>query len=51
MARDLLKTLQAEHDALRALFAEMKATTDRAVKKRGTLLHDIEASLMPHAKW
>jgi hypothetical protein len=51
MARDILKTLQAEHDVLRELFAEMKGTTDRAVKKRGTLLEEIEANLMPHAKW
>ena len=51
MPRDILKTLQAEHDALRELFAEMKGTTDRAVKKRETLLEEIEANLMPHAKW
>ena len=51
MARDILKTLQAEHDTLRELFAELKATTDRAVKKRGALLEEIEANLVPHAKW
>ncbi len=51
MARDILKTLQAEHDVLRELFSKMKDTTDRAVKTRGTLLEDIEANLMPHAKW
>lgn len=51
MARDILKTLQAEHDTLRDLFAKMKDTTDRAVKTRATLLEDIEANLMPHAKW
>lgn len=49
--RDILKTLQAEHDALRALFEEMEATTDRAVKKRGELLVKIKAGLLPHAKW
>ncbi|RZA31962.1 MAG: hemerythrin domain-containing protein [Lysobacteraceae bacterium] len=51
MARDILKTLQSEHDALRALFEEMAGTTDRAVKKRGDLLQQIEANLLPHAKW
>jgi hemerythrin-like domain-containing protein len=51
MARDILKTLQAEHDTLRELFSKMKETTDRALKTRGTLLEEIEANLMPHAKW
>lgn len=49
--RDILKTLQAEHDAIRALFEEMESTTDRAVKKRAKLLLDIKAGLLPHAKW
>lgn len=51
MARDILKTLKAEHDALRELFAELKETTDRGVKKRSGLLEEIEAALLPHAKW
>jgi hemerythrin-like domain-containing protein len=51
MARDILKTLQAEHDALRELFGAIKETTDRATRKRETLLEEIEANLMPHAKW
>ncbi|QSX78905.1 hemerythrin domain-containing protein [Agrilutibacter solisilvae] len=51
MARDILKTLKREHDVLRALFDEIKDTTDRAVKTRGELLEKIEASLIPHAKW
>jgi len=51
MARDILKTLQAEHDTLRELFAKMKDTTDRALKTRASLLEEIEANLMPHAKW
>lgn len=51
MARDILKTLKAEHDALRELFDELKETTDRGVKKREGLLEKIEAALMPHAKW
>jgi hemerythrin-like domain-containing protein len=51
MARDILKTLQAEHDKVRALFDDMKGTTDRALKTRADLLEQIEANLMPHAKW
>lgn len=51
MARDILKTLKAEHDELRSLFAELKETTDRGVKKRQALLQKIETALIPHAKW
>ncbi len=51
MARDILKTLKAEHDALHALFADLEETTDRGVKTRADLLGRIEASLIPHAKW
>ncbi len=51
MARDILKTLKEEHDALRALFEQIKDTTDRAVKGRVDLLEQIEDSLIPHAKW
>src|SRR6476659_9395878 len=49
--RDILKTLQAEHDALRGLFEDMEATTDRASKKRSDLLGKIKDGLLPHAKW
>ena len=51
MARDILQTLKAEHDALRGLFDELKGTTDRGVKTRASLLENIEANLIPHAKW
>ncbi|MET0893743.1 MAG: hemerythrin domain-containing protein, partial [Pseudoxanthomonas sp.] len=51
MARDILVTLRTEHDALRALFDQINATTDRAKKKRADLLKHIEAALIPHAKW
>ena len=51
MARDILKTLKTEHDEVRALFEELKETSDRGVKKRETLLEQIEAALIPHAKW
>lgn len=51
MARDILKTLKAEHKVLRDLFKEIDDTTDRAAKGRAELLAKIEANLMPHAKW
>lgn len=51
MARDILKTLKEEHDAVRALFVKIYDTTDRAEQKRGNLLENIEASLLPHARW
>ena len=51
MARDILKTLQSEHDLVRGLFAEMEETTDRSKKGRAELLERIEANLLPHAKW
>lgn len=49
--RDILKTLQSEHDVLRGLFADMEKTTDRSKKGRAELLEKIEANLLPHAKW
>ena len=51
MRRDILKTLQKEHDVLRELFSEINATTDRAKKGRTQLLEAIEGNLLPHAKW
>jgi len=51
MPRDILKTLKSEHDDLRALFAKMEDTTDRAKKTRADLLAEIEANLLPHAEW
>ena len=51
MARDILKTLQNEHDEIRDLFKELNATTDRAVKTRAELLAKIDEGLLPHAKW
>lgn len=50
-SRNILTTLKQEHDDLRALFDKMDDTTDRALKTREQLLHDIEANLLPHAKW
>ena len=51
MARDILKTLKAEHAALKALFEAREDTTDRAKKTRAEILASIEAALLPHAKW
>lgn len=48
---DILTVLKAEHAELRRLFEELDATTDRAVKKRQSLLQQIEKNLLPHAKW
>jgi hemerythrin-like domain-containing protein len=48
---DILTVLKAEHNELRRLFKELDATTDRAVKKRQSLLEEIERNLLPHAKW
>ncbi len=49
--RNILTTLKSEHDALRGLFEQINATTDRAEKGRTALLQKIEAELIPHAKW
>ena len=49
--RSILTTLAAEHAEVRSLFEELKDTTDRAIKGRTELLAEIEAKLMPHAKW
>lgn len=51
MARNILRTLKAEHDELRDLFEQMEGTTDRSKKARADLLARIEAGLVPHAKW
>lgn len=51
MARDILKTLKAEHDELRGLFEQINGTTDRAEKTRADLLAKIDKGLLPHAKW
>jgi hemerythrin-like domain-containing protein len=51
MPRDILKTLQAEHDEIRGLFDKLNDTTDRALKSRTELLAKIDQGLLPHAKW
>ena len=49
--KNILNTLTKEHEDLKGLFDDIKATTDRAGKTRITLLTKIEAALIPHAKW
>jgi hemerythrin-like domain-containing protein len=51
MARDIHKTLTAEHDEIRDLFEQLNGTTDRAEKTRAQLLAKIDQGLLPHAKW
>ena len=52
MARpNILATLTKEHAEVRKLFDELKDTTDRAIKGRTELFEEIQAKLMPHAKW
>ena len=51
MARDILKTLKAEHDWFAVCSTNSTETTDRATKKRSDLLAKIKKNLMPHAKW
>lgn len=49
--KNILTTLKKEHTQLKGLLEEINATTDRAGKKRVSLLKKIEAALIPHAKW
>ena len=49
--RNILDTLKREHDELRAVFAEIEATSDDAEEQRTELLQRLEATLVPHAKW
>ena len=43
---NILQTLKAEHDQVRALFEQLDATTDRAEKTRAQLLERIERLLI-----
>lgn len=49
--RNILDTLKREHDELSALFAQLNATSDDQEDVRGELLQQLEAALVPHAKW
>lgn len=49
--RNILDTLKDEHAELRHLFASMNATSDADTETREELLEQIEAVLIPHAKW
>jgi hemerythrin-like domain-containing protein len=48
---DILDTLKTEHDRLRELFAQINQTADSEADARHDLLKQIEALLIPHAKW
>jgi hemerythrin superfamily protein len=48
---DILTTLKTEHATLRGLFERLNATDDGAEHQREQLLEQIEALLIPHAKW
>lgn len=48
---DILDTLKQEHGILRELFAKINATADSEKDARKDLLKQIEAALIPHAKW
>jgi hemerythrin-like domain-containing protein len=49
--RDILATLKHEHATLEQLFTRINATADSEVDERKELLQQIEAALIPHAKW
>ncbi len=49
--RNILDTLTREHDELRAIFAQLTSTSDQAEEERAALLQQLEATLVPHAKW
>lgn len=49
--RDILDTLKAEHDELRALFQQLNALSDDRGNERREMLDRIEDVLVPHAKW
>ena len=48
---NILDTLKTEHDRLRELFAQINKTADSEADARHDLLKQIEAALIPHAKW
>jgi len=49
--QNVLTTLKREHDEISELFKQLKETSDRAEKTRGSLLEQILMGLIPHAKW
>ena len=49
--RNILDTLKREHDDMRALFTVLGSTPDDATEERTRLLEELEATLVPHAKW
>jgi hemerythrin-like domain-containing protein len=49
--RDILSTLEREHDELRDLYQQLTSTPDARDDERQGLLNRIEALLIPHSKW
>jgi hemerythrin-like domain-containing protein len=49
--RNILDTLKREHEELRQMLAQLSAAPDDAEDLRTQLLHQMEAALIPHAKW
>lgn len=49
--RDILSTLEREHDELRGLYRQLTSTPDARDDERLRLLNRIEALLIPHSKW
>lgn len=49
--RDILNTLKTEHDELRNVYQQLVSTSDDREDDRQQLLQQVEALLIPHAKW
>lgn len=49
--RNILTTLESEHDRLHQLYRQLNATTDDQEDERQSLVQRIEALLIPHSKW
>jgi hemerythrin superfamily protein len=46
---DVYKLLRQDHETVKSIFEELEGTTDRAVKKREALFHDLNTELTVHA--
>ena len=49
--RDILQTLKSEHEELRSLYQQLVSTPDERDNERQALLQQVEAVMIPHAKW
>ena|ERR1700750_1410389 len=45
---DAIRLLKADHKLVKGLLAELEGTTERALKKRAALLHEIQVNLKAH---